>query len=201
MADNANPDDALCEALAAHHDDFVEALDSLWDVRPNHFTPTRVTYSREGDEIVDIDFKWMRLTDDALPHLQHLVSLKRLSIRGAEITDEGLEALLPLQDLEELNLGRTPITDAGLGALKEFPQLRLLDVSATSVTDDGMHHLGWIEALEGLYLDFCRDVGDAGLEPLADLQQLKLLHVHCTLVSENGMDRFLKRLPDCEVIA
>ena len=124
-------EDVLLDALDAHGGDLVQALESLWDVRPNHFAPTRVSYAREGDDIVDIDFKWMRLTDEALRHLNQLSSLKRLNVHGADITDEGLAELIPLRNLEELNLGRTRITDAGIAVLKELPRLRRLDVSAT----------------------------------------------------------------------
>lgn len=193
-------EDVLLDALDAHEDDLVEALESLWDVRPNHFAPTRVSYAREGDDLVDIDFKWMRLTDEALRHLNHLSSLRRLNIHGADITDAGLAELIPLRNLEELNLGRTRITDEGIAVLQELPKLRRLDISATAIGDAGLAHIAKLNNLEGLYLDFCRKVGDWSLAPLLKLKKLHLLHVHGTRVTSAGAEDFAAALPGCEVI-
>ncbi len=193
-------EDVLVDALAAHDDDLITALDSLWDVRPNHFAPTRVSYFREGDDIVAIDFKWMRLTDEAISRLNHLSSLRRLNIHGAHVTDAGLAELLPLQNLEELNLGRTQVTNEGMALLKELPNLRRLDVSATAVTDEGVAHIAGIRNLECLYLDFCRELGDWSIAPLLDLEHLHLLHVHGTRVTSIGAEDFAAARPGCDVV-
>lgn len=200
MGTSARSDDALLEALAAHEDDFVSALESLWDVRPNHFAPTRVTFAREGDEIVEIDFKWMRLTDHAVPQLERVPALKRLNVHGADITDSGLESLVALEQLEELNLGRTQITNRGIESLKQLRQLRLLDVSATAINDEGIRQLSQIATLECLYLNFCREVSDWGIAPLLDLPNLRLLHVHGTRVTSIGAEDFAAAKPGCRVI-
>ncbi|TWU07198.1 Leucine Rich repeats (2 copies) [Symmachiella macrocystis] len=193
-------EDVFLEALDAHDGHLVKALESLWDVRPNHFAPTRVSYACEGDDIVAIDFKWTRLTNETLRHLNHLTCLKQLSIHGAEITDAGMTELIPLQNLEELNLGRTQITDAGMDDLKQLPKLRRLDVSTTEVTDVGLTHIAEFNNLEDCYLNFCREVSDWGLAPLLDIPKLKLLHVHGTRVTSAGAEDFAAARPDCAVI-
>jgi len=192
-------EDVLLVALDAHDGNLAKALGSLWDVRPNHFAPTRVSYSCEGDDIVAIDFKWMRLTDETLQHLSHLTCLKQLSIHGAEITDAGMAELIPLRNLEELNLGRTQITDAGIDDLKQLPKLRRLDVSTTEVTDEGLSHIAEFSNLEDCYLNFCREVSDWGLAPLLDIPKLKLLHLHGTRVTSAGAEDFSAARPCCNV--
>jgi len=196
---SARSGDALVDALAANNYDLHEALDSLWDVRPNHFTASRVSVFREKGEIVEIDFKWQRLTDCALQHLSELTSLKRLNVHSSEITDEGLEELLALQNLEELKLGRTQVTTEGMSILQNLPCLRRLDVSATEVDNDGVREIAQIPTLEALYLDFCREVSDYGLAPLLDVEPLELLHLRCTRVTSAGAEDFTAAKPDCRV--
>lgn len=192
--------DALLSAINAHDGNLIEALESLWDVRPNHFTPTRVSMGWEDGHLVAIDFKWTRLTDEAMPSLGGLPSLKRLNIHGADVSDAGLVELECLLHLEELNLGRTQITDAGLNAVSKMSRLKHLDLSTTATTDVGLGSLGGLCDLEVLYLDFCREVTDRGIGLLHTLPRLRLLHLHCTQVTETGVDRLVRMLPGCEVI-
>lgn len=200
MQASSTSQDDLLTALKEYHGDLVEALESLWDVRPNHFAPTRVTVEREEHQIVAIDFKWMRLTDEAMALLALLPSLKRLNIHGADVTDVGLAKLTWLQNLEELNLGRTRVTDEGLSTLREFPHLKRVDLSVTESTDAGLVHIAELQSLETLYLDYCRKITNAGIMQLSGLPQLQLLHVRCTQICEDGAEEFVNAAPACEVI-
>jgi Leucine-rich repeat (LRR) protein len=83
-----------------------------------------------------------RVTDAGLAHLEGIVSLEFLRLRGCRgVTDAGVKHLGKLTALAYLGLSGTQVTDAGLEHLKGLTQLSELDLTDTSVSGAGLAYL------------------------------------------------------------
>ncbi|MBP6783623.1 MAG: hypothetical protein KA152_07515, partial [Verrucomicrobiales bacterium] len=74
------------------------------------------------------------MTDEWMPAIAKLKSVRRLSLQGAGLTDAGL---VSLQDMEitHLIIRQTGLTDAAVPTLKRFPALRTGEFHQTKITD------------------------------------------------------------------
>ena len=74
------------------------------------------------------------ITDEWMPAIAKLKSVRSLSLQGAGITDAGL-ALLQDMEITHLIIRQTGITDAAVPTLKRFPALRSGEFHQTQITD------------------------------------------------------------------
>ncbi len=86
------------------------------------------------------------MTDEWMPAIAKLKSVRRLSLQGAGLTDAGL---VSLQDMEitHLIIRQTGLTDAAVPTLKRFPALRTGEFHQTKITDPVLAEFG--EFLKG----------------------------------------------------
>lgn len=125
------------------------------------------------------------LSDDEIPSLSRLVSLRRIGFQGgwraypSKITDAGLAELakLKLSSLEELDLGKCPaITNAGLEQIGKIPTLTFLILDENpNITDDGLLHLKELKKLDYLRLWACPNITDRAVDSISSITSLREL--------------------------
>jgi internalin A len=165
-------------------------------------------------------------TDDGLPAVAKLTSLRVLRLHAGKHTDAGMPALAALANLEELAVSSNfEVKDVGTGkalagmkklrkldvnnsrvgdgamaaAAAHNPELRVLHLYGSAVTDAGYRHVGKMAKLEDLRCSY--DITDAGLAALAGLNRLKRLSAWNSSVTYDGVRRspLLPRLTDLEL--
>lgn len=115
-----------------------------------------------------------RLSDDVLPILAKLPSLRTVGFRFVPITDSGLRQLPYMPRLEFIDLSGTRITGAGLKHLSNLPGLRQLLIADIKVNDADLAPLQAFGDLE--YLDLSgTNIKGAALEPLSHLRHIRRL--------------------------
>jgi internalin A len=126
------------------------------------------------------------LTDEDMPILAKLPSLRALQLAGNAITDNGLGPIAKLPLLSRLKLAHTYITDRGLATLKPLSRLAELDLFDTEISDDGLKELAAFRSLTDLDLGMT-EITDAGLAHLRRLRALKRLNLESTAISDAGL--------------
>jgi hypothetical protein len=134
-----------------------------------------------------------RLTDEAVIHVSHLMSIENLTLDGSRcitdrslaaisnlcglqkldlsqcdlITDEGLEHLETLEVLEELSLGWCRmISDRGVNISTRQPGrslLRVLRLARCPISDEGIAYVARLQSLTALDINGCSNIGSAAL--------------------------------------
>ncbi len=84
---------------------------------------------RNGDNIIDVDYRDLQIDDSALTPLSGLPRLRALRLAKTPIGDEGLKTIGQLASLEDLDLRNCPITDDGLASLAPLSKLKALRLS------------------------------------------------------------------------
>jgi internalin A len=126
------------------------------------------------------------LTDEDMPILAKLPSLRALQLAGNAITDNGLGPIAKLPLLSRLKLAHTYITDRGLATFKPLSRLAELDLFDTEISDDGLKELATLRSLTNLDLGMT-EITDAGLAHLRRLPALKRLNLESTAISDAGL--------------
>ena len=141
----------------------------------------------------------LRISDHALSHFSHTVSLTRLSLRDCRyLTDESLRYIrtlnltsldlsqcrlltgdgfgnLSLMPLLDLDLSEMPkLTDNGIRLLANLPLKDLVMAGCNLVTDDGIGHIQTLTKLSNLDISECVTLTDAVLIHLSKLSLLTL---------------------------
>lgn len=137
--------------------------------------------------------------DATFAMVEHLSSLRVLSIPGTGITDAGLESLAPLRCLVALNLSGCAVSSDGMSSLHS-PPLRTLMLRGTQVDDAVVDHLAQLPELRYLHLSNTA-VTDAGLATLLAIPTLELVALNGSLVSPDGIARMWVERPDIALVA
>ena len=123
------------------------------------------TYDYQEDDLEHPQY-WPRWVVNSLGE-DYFANVVSLNLRHSRVTDEELKHLNTLPALERLNLGDTQVTDEGLRHLEGLQALRGLNLTDTQITDEGLKHLERLEALEWLVL-YGTQVTDKGVAQLQE---------------------------------
>lgn len=93
-----------------------------------------VALERVGVDLGGVVVQYCRITDQSMPILGRLKSLRWCSLAGGLITDRGVGELRGLKRLEWLDLQGTKVTDNVFKHLEAMPQLKSVNLSNTGVT-------------------------------------------------------------------
>ena len=119
------------------------ALIALAD-RGVHFTflgePFRSRQEIPNEDIVDINFSQVEITDADVDALLPLKNLEGISFWKAGISDQAIELIAQLPRLTRLNLCGTQVTDASVSTLVRMA-LNYIDVADTQLTPHGVETL------------------------------------------------------------
>jgi len=119
------------------------ALIALTD-RGVHFTflgePFRSRQEIPNEDVVEINFNQVEITDADVEALLPLTNLEGISFWNTGISDRAIELVAPLPRLTRLNLCGTQVTDASVSALVGMA-LDYIDVADTRLTDHGVETL------------------------------------------------------------
>ena len=88
--------------------------------------------------------------DREVVHLQHLSSLKMVTLSGLEVTDNCVADLAKVPQLESVTFMRCSVTDAGLAQLPKLTKLQRIGLSGESVSAAGLRHLGEVPNLSSI---------------------------------------------------
>ncbi|TWT32685.1 leucine-rich repeat domain-containing protein [Blastopirellula retiformator] len=96
-----------------------------------------------GSVITDVEQTLFRttITDDALPHITKLKTLRLLSLARTGVTDAAIPPLAELPNLETLFLVDVQVTDAAIDDLAKLKSLKHLYLHETPVTAEGVKQL------------------------------------------------------------
>ena len=131
-----------------------------------------------------LDLEWSVISDDSLPYLADLTSLKTLywtdHIRWVERVDfdsrRSLARLPQLPQLETIDFTGALVGDHDVRQLAVLPRLKSLNLSETFVTAAGLAELASLGSLEELAIDQ-GIITASGLESLLALKRLRALHI------------------------
>lgn len=119
------------------------ALIALTD-RGVHFTflgePFRSRQKIPNKDIVDINFRQVKITDADVEALLPLMNLEGISFWNSGISDHAIELIAQLPRLTRLNLCGTQVTDASVPTLVAMA-LNYIDVADTQLTPHGVETL------------------------------------------------------------
>ncbi|QDU39329.1 Serine/threonine-protein kinase PrkC [Maioricimonas rarisocia] len=168
------------------------------DLRGNQLTDDSIPILGELTSLRWLYLGKMRISDANLECLNRLTKVEALALDGTSITDDGVTKLRGLAHLRELLVGSTAITDRSLQHLADWSSLVRLDLFGTDITDAGLQHLDELVNLKYLILQQTA-VTDEGLEHLKSLPALKELNLKQTAVTNEGVAAFRDVRPDCTV--
>ena len=143
------------------------------------------------------------VTGRGLRHLQAMVHLRKLDIRGATINDADLARLAVFPRLEYLHLPDAGITDRGIRHLLALKGLRTLSVGCSphsTLSDEALKVIACMDDLESLAVGGSR-LSNAGLGLIASLSRLSDLQFGTALpISCRGIEH-LNRLTELRSLA
>lgn len=102
--------------------------------------PFRSRKDIPNEDIEDLNFSQVTVTDADVEILLPLINLKGISFWNAPISDRSIELLAKLPRLERLNLCGTQITDASISTLIAM-RLSYIDVAQTLLSQEGVETL------------------------------------------------------------
>lgn len=109
-------------------------------------SPAFISRLKVFPELESLDLSYGPVTDDWMPQISQLRSLKELNLRHCRICGRGFGQLAALPNLERIGLTYCPIRDRYLPLLARSRNLRVINLSRCShVTPDGVVDLlrGW----------------------------------------------------------
>lgn len=86
------------------------------------------------DNIVEMSFAHMPVTDDMLGKLRQFKELRKLNLNSTQVTGQGLSALASLPALKSISLSGSPVTADKLNDIASFASLKSAFLWNTSVT-------------------------------------------------------------------
>jgi len=156
----------------------------------------------EQDVIYSIDASHVdNVSDQNLPDIAKLKSVKELLLTDTEVTDKGAQSIGTMAQLVHLNLGQTMITSKGLNSLRSLTaldkldlgdlsikgtdlaclvpmvHLKNLDLARTRLGNNAMKNLSKVSTLVNLRLSKNLDITDEGVSVLANLKNLRELNL------------------------
>jgi Leucine-rich repeat (LRR) protein len=124
---------------------------------------------------------------DVFAKQTELDTLQVANFRG--LNDKVFSKILGLKKLKTLSITNSIITDISVDAIvKSFPSLRNLDLSRNaSLTDDSLFHIGKLNELESLVVNYCT-FSEFGLMNLEKLPKLRALDIRGNVkISASGL--------------
>jgi hypothetical protein len=164
-----------------------------------------------------------RVTNEWLPKIQTLSSLRGIGVPNSDVTDAGLVHLRNLP-LEVINLYGCRLTSQGIENLGEMPTLRDLNIYGAEIGNDDLDLLARFSRLEGIWLGATM-VTDEGIAKLAEFRSLRsvqltdlpltdtaLTHVanlplltdvdvRNTRVTRQGLEALRAARPNCRILS
>ena len=102
--------------------------------------PFRSRQKIPNEDIVDVDFNRIEITDADVEPLLSLPNLSGISFWETDISDRVIERIAQLPQLTRLNLCGTRVTDASVPTLARMG-LNYIDVAQTQLTPQGVKML------------------------------------------------------------
>jgi hypothetical protein len=102
--------------------------------------PFRSWQKISNEEIVDVNFSGVEITDADVEPLAALVHLEGISFWNTGVSDQAIQRISQLPRLTRLNLCGTRITDASVPVLIGMA-LKYVDVANTNLTPQGVNLL------------------------------------------------------------
>ena len=102
--------------------------------------PFRSRQKIPNEDIVDINFNKVEITDADVETLLSLTNLEGISFWKTRVTDRAIELTAQLPKLTRLNLCGTQVTDASVSTLVGMT-LHYIDVADTQLTPQGVETL------------------------------------------------------------
>ena len=155
--------------------------------------------SDDNGTVVEADFSYSDVNDDALASIEIFREIKELDLTGTQVHDQALVVLQQLPKLQSLKLKGTPISSVGMTSLTRIPSLVLLDASNTAVSDEGLNQASAWTNLRYLSLNNTA-VTDAAIPYLTTIKTLKGLSLLNTPVTAEGARQLKESLPDCLIV-
>jgi hypothetical protein len=149
-----------CEGNTAPTRDELDAMSALQRVRGH------IRCDSDGHAVY-VDFA--RIDDVKDPELEPLSKLpyvEQITFDSASIGDGALPYLEGLKKLSRLSLRGTKVTDAGMVHLQKCPALAEIDLERLSITDEGLLKLGPLKNLHRVYIGPGGPITTAGIEAL-----------------------------------
>jgi WD40 repeat protein len=91
--------------------------------------------------LVSLDVSATGVSNDALPHVGKMTSLRRLNLAGTQVTALGCENLTGLNALEVLDFSHTATDDRVIPHLKNLTGLKEVRLVGTEITSSGIQRL------------------------------------------------------------
>jgi hypothetical protein len=134
--------------------------------------------------------------DDGFAALSRSRSLEYLWGRDSEnLGNRGFAALAKMPSLKGLAVSCKHVSDDALSLLPLFPALR--ELTPMDVSDAAFRHVGRCEALERLWLMYCRDTGDDATAYIEGLGALRTYYAGATRITDRSL-AVLGRMPSLE---
>ncbi|MDZ4834313.1 MAG: protein kinase [Candidatus Melainabacteria bacterium] len=105
--------------------------------------------------VVHLELKNTRITDNSLRNLLKMKSLTRLFAANNDITDDGVHHLSALKNLDELDLTSTKITPASARFFETMPNLRILNLNKTKIDETGLRKILAMPKLQLIMIEDC----------------------------------------------
>ena len=102
--------------------------------------PFRSWQKIQNEDIVDVDFNKIEITDADVEALVALTNLEGISFWETGVSDRAIELIAQLPKLTRLNLCGTQVTDASVSTLVGMT-LNYIDVADTEITPQGVQTL------------------------------------------------------------
>lgn len=130
----------------------------------------------DAPQVVFLDTAKFPISDEQMPDIARLTSLRYLNLQDTEITDRGLLLLGNLKLINHLNIARAMITGKGLMIVAQFKQLEDLDAGFNQLSDQSISCLEHLPKLRIVTLSAAR-LGDESMAVFGKMQQLKELRL------------------------
>jgi len=137
-------------------------------------------------ELEALDISYTHFSDQGMPSILKLRSLKKLVLWKDNVTDAGLNQLSKSTRLQDLNLRETPVSDTGLRYIGKIHSLAALNLASTQITGEGLRSLPNLQALQMLDLSGT-NIDDTGLAELARMPNILCLNLSRTKVTDKGL--------------
>ncbi|XZE56190.1 hypothetical protein SH139x_002286 [Planctomycetaceae bacterium SH139] len=102
--------------------------------------PFRSRRDIPNEDILDINFSQVEITDGDIEPLLPLVNLEGISFWKTGVSDRAIELISKLPRITRLNLCGTQVTDASISTLVGM-ELSYIDVADTQITTHGLETL------------------------------------------------------------
>lgn len=138
--------------------------------------------------------------DDDLQAFKHLITLRRLSLKGTSVSDDSSNVYSTLKNLEFIDISDTAITDKSIEKIAELSQLKELLLADTEITKQGLSQIANLLSLQFLDLT-ATSIAPADLEQLVGLYNLLQIRMIGADSTDFPAKLFRKSIPLCKFVS